>query len=144
MCTLTESSLHFLNWTQISRHPPTEWTEIEWEIKFTFRALDKREYLVIIRDNFCSFPIKTYVVSPHLNRLDETVQMRGHNIWIWWEIKKIIIRYSFLSRTLHFYEKDLNDTHLYSKQWYLKIFAYFNAKLLIKWVPYRPYNSTCP
>ena len=45
------------------------------------RALDKKEYLVIIRDNFCYFCIKAYVVTPHLNRLDETVQMRGHNIW---------------------------------------------------------------
>ena len=45
------------------------------------RALDKREYLVIIRDNFCKFCIKTYVVSPHLSRLDETVQMRGQNKW---------------------------------------------------------------
>ena len=49
------------------------------------RALDKREYLVIIRDNFCSFCIKTYGVTIHLNRLDETVvetvQLRGHNIW---------------------------------------------------------------
>ena len=47
----------------------------------TSRDLDKREYLVIIRDNFCKFCIKTFVVTPHLNRLDETVQMRGHNIW---------------------------------------------------------------
>ena len=45
------------------------------------RALDKGEYLVIIRDNFCLICIKTYVVTPHLNRLTETVQMRGHNIW---------------------------------------------------------------
>ena len=45
-----------------------------------FRALDEREYLVIIRDNFCCFCIKIYVVTPHLNRLDEMVQMRGHNI----------------------------------------------------------------
>ena len=37
------------------------------------RALDKKEYLMIVRDTF-------YVVSPHLNRLDETVQMRDHNI----------------------------------------------------------------
>ena len=35
---------------------------------------------MIIRDNFCYFCIKTYVVIPHLNRLIETVQMRGHNI----------------------------------------------------------------
>ena len=32
---------------------------------------------MIIRDNFCEFCIKTYVVTPHLNLLDETVQMRG-------------------------------------------------------------------
>ena len=41
----------------------------------------KREYSVIIRDNFCYCCIKTYIVTPHLNRLNETVQMRGHNIW---------------------------------------------------------------
>ena len=46
-----------------------------------FRPLDKREYLVIIRDNFYLFCIKTYVVTPHLNCLNETVQMKGHNIW---------------------------------------------------------------
>ena len=45
------------------------------------RALDKREYLVIIRDNFCYFCIKTYVVTPHLKCLNEMVQMRGHNIY---------------------------------------------------------------
>ena len=44
------------------------------------RAHDKTKSLVIIRDNFCQFHVKTYVVTPHLNRLDETVQMRGHNI----------------------------------------------------------------
>ena len=43
--------------------------------------LQIREHLVIIRDNFCYFCIKTYVVTPHLNRLDKTGQMRGHNIW---------------------------------------------------------------
>ena len=36
------------------------------------RALDKREFLVIIKDNFCYFCIKTYVVTPHLKRLNET------------------------------------------------------------------------
>ena len=46
----------------------------------TVRAPDKREYWVIIWGNFLYFCIKTYVVTPHLNRLDETVQMRGHNI----------------------------------------------------------------
>ena len=43
-------------------------------LQSSFKALDKMEYLVIIRDNFCQFCIKTYVVTPHLN--DETVQMR--------------------------------------------------------------------
>ena len=47
-------------------------------------------------------------MTPHLNRLDEmvqmrdldeTVQMRGHNIWFLSEIRKIIIKYS-LSRAL--------------------------------------------
>ena len=46
------------------------------------RALDMSEYLVIIREFFfCLFCIKTNVVAPHLNGLDVTVQMRGHNIW---------------------------------------------------------------
>ena len=40
------------------------------------RALDKREHLMIIRDDFCSFCIKAYIVTLHLNRLVETVQMR--------------------------------------------------------------------
>ena len=44
------------------------------------RALEKREYLVIIRDNFCQFCTKTGDVTPYLNRLDEMVLMRGHNI----------------------------------------------------------------
>ena len=40
----------------------------------------KREYSMIIRDIFLSCT-KTYVVTPHLNRLNETLQMKGHNIW---------------------------------------------------------------
>ena len=35
----------------------------------SFRALDKKRYLMIIRDNFCKFCIKTYIVTPHLNHL---------------------------------------------------------------------------
>ena len=56
------------------------WTKHVFET-LRIRALDKREYLMIVWDNFCEFCIKTYVVTSHLNRLDETVQMRGHNIW---------------------------------------------------------------
>ena len=48
----------------------------------SFRALDKKEYLLIIRDNFYKLCINTYVMTPHLNCLGETVQMRGHNIWL--------------------------------------------------------------
>ena len=46
------------------------------------RQSDKRECLVIIRDNFCLFCIKPYVVTSHLNRLSKMVQMRGYNIWL--------------------------------------------------------------
>ena len=56
-------------------------TDASWSLEVGDRALDKTEYLVIIRDKFCQFSAKTYVVTPHLNRLDETVQMRGHNKW---------------------------------------------------------------
>ena len=37
---------------------------------------------------------------PHLNCLDKMVQMRGYNIWFQLEIRKIIIKYSLLSRAL--------------------------------------------
>ena len=64
----------------------TEYTVVMYDSKtsmkrLVFRALGKREFLVIIAENFCKFCIKPYFVTPHLNRLVETVQMRGHNIW---------------------------------------------------------------
>ena len=37
-------------------------------------------------------------MTPHLNRLIETVQMRGHNICFRREIIRIIIKYSLVSR----------------------------------------------
>ena len=55
---------------------------------------------MIIRHNFCQFCTKTYVMTPHLNRLEETVQMRGHNIWFQREIRKIIPQILLLSRIL--------------------------------------------
>ena len=83
--------------TAFHYHPPPPivviWPECRQEL------LDKREYLVIIRDNFVNFAWK-HVVAPHLNHFDETVQMRGHTIWFGWEIRKIIIKYSLLSRAL--------------------------------------------
>ena len=35
---------------------------------------------MIFRDYLSQFCIKAYIVTPYLNRLDETVQMRGHSI----------------------------------------------------------------
>ena len=59
---------------------------------------------MIIKDNFSYFSSKPYVVTPHLNRLVETVQMRGHNICFYAELTKIIPnyhhKYSRLSRAL--------------------------------------------
>ena len=42
---------------------------------------------MISRDNFCKFCIKPYVVTRHLNRINETAQMRGHNM-VLMKIKK--------------------------------------------------------
>ena len=57
------------------------------------RALDKKEYLVVIWGIFFSFLTELYVVNPHLNRLDETVQMKCHNICFYAELTKIIPNY---------------------------------------------------
>ena len=48
---------------------------------------------MIIKGNFSYFSLKPYVVTPHLNRLDEAVQMRGHNICFYAELTKIIPNY---------------------------------------------------
>ena len=53
-------------------------------------------------DNFGYFCIKTYVVTLIWTDMLETAQMRGHNIWFQWEIIKVSIKYSFLSKTLLF------------------------------------------
>ena len=42
---------------------------------------------------FFYFVSKPHVVTPHLNRLIETVQMRGHNICFNAELTKIISNY---------------------------------------------------
>ena len=55
--------------------------------------LDKREYLMITRDDFSYFSLKSYVVTPHLNCLVKTVQMMGHNICFYAELTKIIPNY---------------------------------------------------
>ena len=53
------------------------------------RALDKKGYLMIISD----FSLKPYIVTPHLNRRNETVQMRNHNVCFYAELTKIILNY---------------------------------------------------
>ena len=35
---------------------------------------------MISEDNFSYFLLKPYVVTPHLNHLNQMVQIRGHNI----------------------------------------------------------------
>ena len=57
------------------------------------RTLDKRSIWWYSRDNFSYFSFKLYVVTLHLNRLDETVQMMGHNICFYAELTKIIPNY---------------------------------------------------
>ena len=73
---------------------------ILWIKKSVYRALDKREYLMII---FSYFSSKPYVVIPHLNRLVEMVHMRGHNICFYVELTNNIpnyYQYSLLSTAL--------------------------------------------
>ena len=44
---------------------------------------------MIIQDNFSYFSVKPFVVTPLLNRLIETVEMRDHNMLL----TKIILNY---------------------------------------------------
>ena len=69
-----------------------------------FRALGKKGYLIKIEDNLSYISLKPYVVTTHLNCLDETVKMRGHNMFFYAELTKlslIIIKYSLLSKALY-------------------------------------------
>ena len=43
---------------------------------------------MIIADNFSYFSLKPYVVTPYPSRLDERVQMRGHNVYVNAELTK--------------------------------------------------------
>ena len=54
------------------------------------RALGKRDFLMII---FLISHRNHIMWSPHLNHLDETVQMRGHNVCFYAELTKIIPNY---------------------------------------------------
>ena len=46
---------------------------------------------MIICLKFSNFSMKIYVVTPHKNRLDETVLMSGHNICFCGKIDSLII-----------------------------------------------------
>ena len=62
------------------------------------------------KQKFSYFSLKPYVVSPHLNRLVETVQIRGNNICFMESSQKlslIIIKYTLISRAL--YNRVLNN-----------------------------------
>ena len=48
---------------------------------------------MIIEGNFSYFSLKSYVVTPHLNRRDEKVQMSGHNVCFYVVLTKIIPNY---------------------------------------------------
>ena len=54
------------------------------------RVPDKREYLMMF---FLTSHQKPYVVTPHLNRLYETVQLKGHNICFNGKLVKIFPHY---------------------------------------------------
>ena len=47
----------------------------------------------VLDDNFFYFSSKPYVVTPYLNRLIETVQIRGYNKCFHAELTKIIPNY---------------------------------------------------
>ena len=58
---------------------------------------------------FLFFLSKPYVVTPHLNRLNKMVQMRGHYVCFYAELSSNISKYSLISRALlevHFLLKE--------------------------------------
>ena len=80
-----------------------------------FRALDKREYLQIIRDNFSYFSIKPLVVTPSSEPSHRDSSDEGSQPMFLCRINKnhlIMTKHSLLSRALHVAvensEKDLN------------------------------------
>ena len=65
--------------------------------------IQSSRYERVFDDNSYYFSLKSYVVTPCVNRLNETVQMRGHNKCVYAELTKIIlniIKCSLLSRAL--------------------------------------------
>ena len=58
------------------------------------------------RDTFSYFSLKPYVVTPHLNHLVETVQMKGQNVCVYAELIKIVpnIKYSLFNLELRIWK----------------------------------------
>ena len=50
---------------------------------------------------FSYLSVLTFVLGAQKNRLNETVLLSTHNIWIGWEIRKLIFDYTLLSGGLY-------------------------------------------
>ena len=73
---------------------PVKWgCQDGWVAELQRRGRDIEDNSEII---FSYFPSKTYVVTPHYNRLTETVLTRGHNACFYGKRWKIILKLSLL------------------------------------------------
>ena len=75
---------------------------------------------------FCKFSIKTYVAIPHLNRLDETVLMRGHNVCFMFYLG-IIIRYLHYLELYHLANNVSSGDDLYQEMIYISSVLVFKS-----------------
>ena len=108
-----------------------------------YRASDKREYLMII----FLVSSKPYVVTPHLNCLIKTVQMRDHNICFYAELIKIIPNYHqilpLIYSSVYIHKRFFND---FLRAEILDIVSILVSKLLVMKVfsiKYLPYTDYC-
>ena len=67
---------------------PSLWETARYRLKYCLKGPLKPK-----TTNQPTILLKPYVVTPHLNRLIETVQMMGHNICFYTELTKIISNY---------------------------------------------------
>ena len=99
----------------------------ETNISLTLHACRKADFMCIfsevsmcqsfrsegaLDDNFSYFSSKPYVVTPHLNILFQTVQMRGHNIWFYEELIKVIPNYHQILHLIKSFVCDFSMFHL--------------------------------
>ena len=69
---------------------------------------------------FFYFSSKPYVETPHLNRLIETVQIKGQKIWSYVELTKIIPKYHQILPLIYTY-RALKDTLRYQCSSYCEL-----------------------